>query len=153
MPEFEHAFVVRAPLTRTWAFHADPFSLPKVTRKPLRLRVIHADQPLAVGSHIHLELRLGPIRRTWRVRVRDLQPPYAFTDEQLPGEGPFRRWVHTHAFEKIDATHTRVVDRLSFDLHGGLLGTVVGWLMARLILPLAFAARAAATRSILEQEP
>ncbi len=153
MAQFEHAFVVRAPLARVWAFHADPFSLPKVMRGPMRVRVVQADQPLRVGSFIAIELRLGPLCRAWRLRVRAFDPPHAFTDEQIAGEGPFRRWEHLHRFEALDEAHTRVVDRLAFDLPGGLFGSVVSWILARVILPVVFAARAAATRSLLEQHP
>lgn len=153
MAQFEHAFVVRAPLAQVWAFHADPFSLPKVMRGPMRVRVVHVDQPMRAGSRIIVELQLGPLRRAWHLRVRAFDPPHAFADEQIPGEGPFRHWEHLHRFEAIDDAHTRVVDRLVFALPGGLLGGAVGWIMARVMLPVVFAARAAATRSLLEQHP
>ena len=43
-----------------------------------------------------LLLRLGPLRRRWVARHRDVQPGRGFTDEQV--SGPLARWVHAHRF-------------------------------------------------------
>lgn len=118
---------------------------------PLRIRIRHADRPLQVGSRIAMALCLGPIQVPWTVRVRAMQPPTFFTDEQAAGEGPMRRWVHTHRFEPVGEQATRVIDELEYELPFGALGRVVGTLFGNLGMRLTFAQRAAATRKLLEQ--
>ncbi|MDW8350502.1 MAG: SRPBCC family protein [Anaerolineae bacterium] len=150
MPRFEYAFIVNAPLDRVWAFHDDPTALPKVMTGPVKMHIHHVDRPLRPGSRILMTMQIGPIRRRWNVRLREREAPHFFTDEQIEGEGPFRRWRHTHLFEAIDAQRTRVIDRLEYELPFGVIGKIGAALFGTLIMRGMFASRARATRRWLE---
>ncbi|MFC1463537.1 MAG: SRPBCC family protein [Candidatus Brachytrichaceae bacterium NZ_4S206] len=152
MRHFEYAFIVNAPLDKVWAFHDDPTALPKVMTGPVKMHVHHVERPLQPGSRISMTMQVGPIRRRWNVRLRAREAPRFFTDEQIEGEGPFRRWRHTHAFEAIDARRTRVVDRVEYEPPFGLLGKIGDALFGSVIMRGMFASRAKATRRWLESQ-
>jgi ligand-binding SRPBCC domain-containing protein len=59
---------------------------------------------------------------TMTSRVTDLDRPSRFVDQQV--RGPFRRFDHEHVFEP-DAGGTVMIDRVSFDAPGGVIGRVV----------------------------
>lgn len=152
MRRFEYSFIVNAPLDKVWAFHDDPTALPKVMTGPVEMHVHHVDRPLQPGSRISMTMQVGPIRRRWNVRLCAREAPRFFTDEQIEGEGPFRRWRHTHAFEAIDAQRTRVIDRLEYEPPLGLLGKIGDALFGSVIMRGMFALRAQATRRWLESQ-
>ncbi|PJF47290.1 MAG: hypothetical protein D6709_09635 [Chloroflexi bacterium] len=152
MRHFEYAFVVNAPLDQVWAFHDDPTALPKVMTGAVKMHVHHVDRPLQPGSRILMTMQIGPVRRRWNVRLRAREAPRFFADEQIEGEGPFRAWRHTHAFEAIDAHRTRVIDRLEYEPPLGWLGKIGDALIGGILMRSLFASRAKATRRWLESQ-
>lgn len=143
---------MNAPLEKVWAFHDDPLALPKVMTGPVRMDVMHVDRPLQPGSRIAMTMRVGPLAFPWNVRLKVKEPMRFFTDEQIDGQGPFKHWVHTHAFEAIDAQHTRVIDRLQYELPLGWLGKLGDALIGGIVMQSMFAARAQATKKLLDGE-
>ncbi len=150
MPTFTYSFEVQAPLDAVWRFHDDPHMLPRVMPKLTKMRVMHADRPPQPGSRIQIEMAFGPLRWRWHLRLREHQPPTRFTDEQVPGEGPFAVWRHTHAFQALDACRTRVSDTIVYELPFGVVGRMAGALFGNLAMRLLFVARERATRCLLE---
>ena len=151
MPIYEGSFIVKAPLERVWDFHADPMALPRVMTGPVKMDVLHVDRPLAPGGRIHTMMRVGPFKQRWNLMLKAREPMKFFTDEQIAGEGPMKRWTHTHAFEPA-AGGTRVIDRLEYELPLGVLGKIAGALVGNLTMRIMFASRARATRRLLEAE-
>jgi ligand-binding SRPBCC domain-containing protein len=77
------------------------------------------------------------------------QPEVQFIDQLLPGEGPFKIWRHTHAFE-FAGGGTRVIDRIEYELPFGWLGRLAGALGGRLAMKVLFSFRQKATKRLLE---
>ena len=150
MSIFESEFVVRAGLQKVWDFHADPRSLPKIMSGPMQISVDQVDEPVLPGSRIAMTMRVGPIRIPWNVIVRERVAPQFFRDEQPVGEGPWARWSHTHSFEAIDATSTRVRDRIEYEPPLGLLGKIGDAVFGRLAMQMMFVGRRRATCALLE---
>jgi ligand-binding SRPBCC domain-containing protein len=150
MNVFESSFVVNAPLEKVWAFHDDPAALTKVMTGPVRMEMLHIDRPVVAGSTIRIRMHVGPIALPWTIRVREKEAPKFFTDAQVGNEGPFKRWVHTHRFESVSATATRVSDRIEYEAPLGLLGRIGAALFGTLAMTLMFAGRRDATKSLLE---
>jgi ligand-binding SRPBCC domain-containing protein len=61
-----------------------------------------------------------PIRMT--SRITEMQAPDRFVDEQV--QGPFRRFRHVHEFSQ-DLEGTTMIDRIEFEIAGGILGRLV----------------------------
>lgn len=102
-----------------FAFFADPQNLEELTPPWLRFRIVAAPSGgLETGATIRYRLRVHGIPLGWTSLISRWDPPLAFVDEQV--RGPYRRWVHTHAFEERDGG-TLVADRVEYDVPGGRL--------------------------------
>ncbi|MBP7601651.1 MAG: SRPBCC family protein [Thermoflexales bacterium] len=136
---FDSAFVLATPMDEVWAFHADPARLATVMPGLPRVRVSRFDAPLRVGSAIHLELALGPIRQPWELTVIAVEAGRQFVDQQT-GRGPMAYWRHSHAFEAAGAG-TRVIDHIDYALPLGGLGRLAAALFGGLAMRMLFAVR------------
>ncbi len=149
MPVVESSFLVRAPLDVVWEFHNDPRALPKIMPALFGLRVEGYDQPMRAGSRVSLSMGVGPLRRRWSLQVIAHEPPRQFVDEQLPGQGPFKHWRHTHRFEPAN-DGTRIIDHIEYELPFGALGKIAAGIGGPLMMKVIFASRQTATRKALE---
>jgi ligand-binding SRPBCC domain-containing protein len=127
MPEFVRSVLVRAPIDAVFAFHEREDALPLLTPAFPPVRVVSRSGPLAAGLRVVLRL-FGVV--TWVAEHPVVERPTLFIDIQVAG--PFRRWVHRHEFEAVDAGTTRLTDRVSYDLPGGPL---LNWAAPLLVTP------------------
>jgi ligand-binding SRPBCC domain-containing protein len=156
MARFKHRFRVRAPLHAVWTLYDDPSALKALTPPPLRVRILHKDEPLQAGAHLKFRLVLiGPLGATWHA-IYDEFTPYelgmtscGFVDRSL--SSPFRSWVHRHTFEDLGDGTSAVTDDARFELIGGPLGPIITWLVAWPAIAFLFAYRQFQTRRILAQ--
>lgn len=159
MAVFERETRVAAPLSAVWAFHSRVEGLEALTPGWLHMRVERVVGPdgdrdpdvLEEGSRVTLSVRpfgAGP-RQSWTSVIRDRveeEGSALFRDEMV--DGPFREWVHTHAFYE-DGSRTRVRDRVEYALPGGSVGRTVSPL-ARIGMEPMFRHRHRRTRELLE---
>jgi ligand-binding SRPBCC domain-containing protein len=141
---FVRSVTVNAPLAAVFAFHERDDALPRLSPPFPPVRVVSRQGGIRTGAVV--DLRIGPIR--WLAAHTVYDPPRLFVDEQV--EGPFASWVHRHEFEAVDATTTRLTDRVTFTLPGGaLVNTLFGRLAALSLVPM-FRHRHAATKAACE---
>jgi ligand-binding SRPBCC domain-containing protein len=107
------------PADRVFAFFSDAGNLDRLTPSWLRLRVETA-LPIAMGpgSFIDYKLRLHGLPLRWRTEITEWNPPHGFVDEQR--RGPYRWWIHTHAFTDVDGG-TEMTDIVDYQPRGGSL--------------------------------
>lgn len=130
MAVFEQRSELPVPADVAYAWHARPGALQRLAPPWEPVRVLEQRGGLADGRVV-LEVPLGPFRQRWVAQHRGAEPGRQFVDEQV--EGPFRRWVHTHAFEPVGANHCRYVDRIEYELPGGAFGALAaGMVRSRL---------------------
>ncbi len=111
----------RVPLPRAevFRFFSDPRNLEALTPPWLRFQVVGTSTPaIGEGTLIDYRLRIRGIPVRWRSRIRAWDPPRRFVDEQV--RGPYRLWVHEHAFEAV-GDETLVRDSVRYDVLGGKL--------------------------------
>jgi ligand-binding SRPBCC domain-containing protein len=147
MPQFVFSSVIPAPVERVFAFHESPDALERLTPPWQPARVLHKDAGLRVGARVELIVTLGPFKATWRARHTAYEKNRLFVDVQE--SGPFRRWVHRHEFEALDAASTRLTDRIEFSLPGGPIADFFGAWLARIPLRRMFAYRHEVTRLLI----
>jgi hypothetical protein len=94
---------------------------------------------IAEGSRAVLRVPLGPLGLRWVAVHRDIVPGRQFRDEQV--EGPFARWVHTHAIEPDGLDACFLEDRIDYALPLGPLGRLAGGAITRAKLRRMFAYR------------
>jgi uncharacterized protein len=95
--------VVDAPVAEVFAWHERPGALPRLLPPWQKIRVAEEARSLGEGRAV---LRLpGGVR--WVAQHSGEDPPHRFVDElvSLP-----LHWRHTHSFEAVSGSATRVVD-------------------------------------------
>jgi ligand-binding SRPBCC domain-containing protein len=146
--KYRHRFLVNASLSAVTDFHAQSASMGAITPPPVVVRVHRAPARLNEGDEMDFTMWLGPLPVRWLARIEDVSPT-GFSDRQL--RGPFRLWVHRHAFLPVDEATTAVVDEIELKLRGHLWWGLIG-LGMWLSLPLLFAYRGWKTRRLIKSE-
>jgi ligand-binding SRPBCC domain-containing protein len=147
----ETRFWLPRPRPEVFAFFADPRHLAWLTPR-LRWRV--PPPPLEAGAVLDFRIIVLGVPTTWRVIVREWDPPYRFVDALV--RGPFTRWEHRHRFlegPEHEAPGARVgtwvEDRVTYRLPGGPLGAALDVLGAGARIAAAFTHRERQARGIL----
>ena len=98
-----HSSVIEAPVPEVFAWHERPGALHRLVPPWQPLRVVAESPSLRDGKAV---LRLpGGVR--WVAQHGGYEPPHQFVDElvSLP-----LRWRHTHTFERLTSSTTRMTD-------------------------------------------
>ena len=116
---FEDELLVPQDLGSVFAFFADPTNLELLTPNWLRFKIL---TPLPIqmeeGTQIEYRLRLHGIPLRWKSAITVWEPPNQFVDEQI--HGPYRVWIHQHAFTRTD-NGTLISDKVQYSVLGGAL--------------------------------
>ncbi|MDH3607352.1 MAG: cyclase [Acidimicrobiia bacterium] len=143
MPTFDYTFTVAAPVDAVAGFHDDTRALQRLTPGYVHIR---RSDPMAEGAIAEFTVWLGPIPIRWRALHRDVGPN-GFTDIQ--DEGPMKSWVHTHRFEAISDSATRVHEHIEYEYGPGWDGVRGRLFFSPLALRALFAYRSWLTRRAL----
>ncbi|MFN0181955.1 MAG: TIGR01777 family oxidoreductase [Gemmatimonadales bacterium] len=106
-----------------YAWHERPGAFERLVPPWQAVRLSGPHPGIADGTVARFELALGPFRRSWVARHRDVLPGRQFVDEQVTG--PFATWVHRHRFEPTTADRSRLIDEIDFTLPFGPIGHLV----------------------------
>jgi len=107
------------PRPEVFAFFADPTNLARLTPPRFHLTLVSAPPTLAAGAVLDLRLAWLGVPVSWRVYIREYDPPHRFVDVQV--RGPWARWEHRHLFLEGDGG-TWMEDRLTYRPPLGPLG-------------------------------
>lgn len=148
MPVLRSRAWVSAPIDEVFAFFDDPANLARLMPPPVRIRLVRVDPaPPRPGSIFEFRYGLGPIQRSWTIRLVDRVPGERFVDETI--SGPVARFHHSHTFSAARGGGTWIEDRVDFHVGpDGGLGTVVD-AVAGLVMRLTFVWRHAMQRRLL----
>jgi ligand-binding SRPBCC domain-containing protein len=139
---------VSAPIDEVFAFFDDPGNLARLMPPPVQVRLVRVDPaPPQPGSIFEFRYGLGPIQRSWIIRLVDRVPGERFVDETL--SGPVARFHHSHTFSEARRGGTWIEDRVDFHIGpDGTLGTMLD-AVAGLVMRLTFVWRHARQRQLL----
>ncbi|WP_067562570.1 TIGR01777 family oxidoreductase [Nocardia acidivorans] len=152
----ECSSVVAAPLTEVFDWFARPGAFTRLSPPWQPMTLVSESESLADGRAV-LGLPAG-LRWVARHDPDGFDPPYRFVD-RIDSDGPASlpaalaiRWKHTHDFEAVDATHTRVLDRVDTPVPARILRSTFDYRYRQLAADLAAhqtAARHGFTRSTI----
>lgn len=149
MAEFRKRVRVPVPVTQLFAWHERPGAFLRLSPPWDRPEVVSHVGGIRDGARVELRVHTGPVPTTWHLEHRDYLENRQFRDVML--EGPFRSWVHTHAFEP-DGEHASVLDdHIRYELPLGALGDAIAGRFADSTLARVFAYRHAVTVGDLER--
>ena len=134
------------PRPDVFAFLADPENLPRVMPPSLHLHLLTPGVRMQAGAVLDFRLAWLGVPLTWRMFVREWDPPYRFVDVQV--NGPYARWEHRHRL-LVDGDGTCIEDRVTYRLPGGALGRAAHALLVRRQLDAAWAYRRARLLALL----
>jgi len=123
MPEFTDSTIVPAGAAAVFAFLRDPRNALRLAPPELHLEITSAPPLLEVGARVEFK------GRRWGISHRSVLEITALAEDKLLAEvqraGPFREWERVQRFEPLGEAGTRLVDEVTFEPPGGLLGLVV----------------------------
>ena len=100
-------------------FFSDARNLELLTPPMLNFSTL-TESPIVmkVGALIDYRLKIRGIPLRWRTEITAWDPPHRFEDTQL--KGPYRQWIHEHAF--VDEGDTTLMqDMVRYKVLGGRL--------------------------------
>jgi len=94
------------------------------------VRIIEAPEKLNKDDSFSIGLFILPlIGLYWESRVIEFEENCRFVDKQI-SVGPFKYWAHEHIFEQ-DGNMCRIIDKVQYKLHFGLLGKIIDYVFFR----------------------
>jgi ligand-binding SRPBCC domain-containing protein len=105
-----------APVSRVFAFFADPSNLATICPSFLHFRLLTPGVEMRRGATLDYLLRLRGVPFRWRTEITAWEPESRFRDEQR--RGPYRYWRHAHLF-RAERDGTIVEDGVDYDVPGG----------------------------------
>ncbi len=148
MPKFKQTTYIDADIETVFDFHLDLENLLKISPDDANLQIFHAPEKLEQGAKVGLFVKMGPITTTMETVVDELDYPHKLVDRQVGGF--FSEWIHTHEFEKITDSKTKLTDRIEYKLPGGVIGNVVGGGVVSSKIESIFKHRAQKTKELVE---
>jgi ligand-binding SRPBCC domain-containing protein len=123
-------------------------NLLKISPPEANLQIFYAPEKLEQGAMVGLFVKIGPLTTTMENEIVELDPPHKMVDRQIGGY--FAKWTHTHLFEEITATKTKLTDIVEYELPLGLLGRIVAGAIVRQKIEEIFQHRAEKTKELIE---
>ncbi len=120
-----------APREEAFELFSRAENLEAITPPMLRFRIVsEIPDEMRAGTLIRYRLRLHGVPVGWLTRIESWDPPHGFVDHQI--RGPFARWHHTHAFERLDGGRcTRMTDTVRYGHRLEPLGALAEHLLVR----------------------
>jgi uncharacterized protein (TIGR01777 family) len=125
---FERSVELPVPAAEAFAWHERPGAFERLSPPWMRIKILHRSGTIHDGDRVTLRMLIGPLPITWDIVHRSFVADREFCDEQV--NGPFKSWRHCHRVEPLDAQHSRLTDRIDYEISLGALGNA---LMARRI--------------------
>lgn len=143
----ERTTIIGRPRSEVFAFFADAGNLERLTPAFLKFRIL-SPTPIVMraGALIDYRISLFGVPMRWRTRIDEWTPETRFVDTQL--SGPYRSWHHTHTLEDTPEGHTKMTDRVVYEVPLGPLGEVARILFVRRTLERIFDFRARTIETI-----
>ncbi len=131
MPTLEWILDLPVSQQALWDFHADPVAaLPALTPPSFAMELVDIDHPYGLGARLTMRTRIFPgIWRPWIARIIAFDPPHGFVD--VAEHSPFKAWRHEHVFEDLGTDRCRLIDRVTYQVPLGRLGTWVDPVLVR----------------------
>lgn len=149
MALFEDRITVERPVEAVFDFLTTSANIEKVSAADLGLTFLEAPEQYHHGAVVKFQIMgMGQVRTSVH-EVTEFDRPGRFVERQI--EGSLQLWVHEHLFE-ADGEGTQVIDRITFEPPGGLLGFIATEAKIMESLEDGFFSRNRLVKQMLEQD-
>lgn len=149
MPILEREQLIERPLPEVFEFFSLPHNLEKLTPTFLKFKIKSEGKlEMKAGLLIDYRISLYGIPMSWRTEITAYEPMSMFIDRQV--KGPYKKWVHTHRFEAVSETQTRISDHVDYEVGFGPLGAIAHALFVKRNLNAIFNYRHVAAERIFQ---
>lgn len=149
MPTFSLQSSIPVHVEELFAWHERPGAVERLVPPWEPVRVVERQGGVEDGSRAVLEVRVGPLRRSWVSVHEDYEPGRQFRDKQV--EGPFAEWSHLHRFDPAGRDSSTLTDHIDYRLPFEAAANVVAGRFVRRKLEQMFAWRHERVRHDLER--
>ncbi|WP_199118030.1 SRPBCC family protein [Pedobacter sp. ASV28] len=118
-------------IDEAWQFFSNPYNLAEITPKEMDFKVVTKELPSEIHSGLTILYTVKPLANVplkWLSKIREVEAPYRFVDEQL--KGPYAYWYHEHTFEEKEGL-TVMKDKITYAVPMGWLGQLANTLLVR----------------------
>jgi ligand-binding SRPBCC domain-containing protein len=138
----EREIVLNTDIETLWQFMATPANLNELTPPQLQFQIVsELPDKMYNGLMIQYLIKIPWFGRwQWLTEIKHIRAGEYFVDEQRLG--PYRLWHHQHLLEPVGADKTRMIDRVSYRLPFGMVGTLLHELWVKKLLDEIFTYRA-----------
>lgn len=143
--------VLPIPADEAWDFFSTPVNLARITPDHMGFRITSGEPGrMYPGQIISYRIGLLPgISSNWVTEITHVREGHYFVDEQR--YGPYSMWHHEHHFEDHEQG-TRMIDKVSYKIPFGLLGSLMHALLIKSQLKKIFTYRYAALERTFKRQ-
>ena len=120
---FQKSTIVDVPIESVFKWHERPGALNRMVPPWDPLTVISSDESVLPGAQSLLKMKLGPFSYKWLAEHQNYVLNQQFQDQQL--KGPLTYWCHTHLFDKVNDSQSRLTDKIEYRLPGFGIGDFI----------------------------
>ncbi len=146
MPQHITTLEVPHPVDAVFDFLARPANLVQLAPPEMRLQLVEGPPRVHVGARVHWKARRMGVTQSLHNEVTAFEEAALIEEQQR--QGPFKRWLFVQRFT-ASASGTQLVQELTYEPPGGLLGLLVSAAAIRRDLETLFAYRSQQLRDLL----
>ncbi len=122
MPQYSTCLEIPRPVAEVFDFLARPANLVQLAPPDLNLQLVQAPERLQLGALLHWKGRRMGVSHALVQEVTAFEETCLIEEQQR--QGPFKRWLLVHRFDALESG-TRIVEELTYEPPGGLLGLLL----------------------------
>ena len=147
MKIYEKSSLIACDIEELFAFHLDFNNLKAITPKDTKVTMLDPMFVPKEGDVLRLRATKNFIPSTWEVKIQTIKKPSLLVDVAL--KSPFKSWVHSHIFTRLEDGVCELTDRVEYELPFGFIGELFDFFIQKELAKM-FALRHDVTKEILE---
>lgn len=122
MALFEYQHDLACTVQSAFEFLTRPKNVIELVHPESNVTLLSAPESIHQGAELEFEIEAYGQTQSMMHQIVEFEPPKRVVEEMI--HGPMKEWVHEHVFEET-ADGVRLIDRITFQTPGGLIGLLL----------------------------